>query len=457
MELRSVLFNFYLSFVFCGGFFIYATFLVWRFCNFFFQNIPQMFGGVYHLNVDIFSFQLDGVSVVLIWLTTFICLLCLFYNYNVVGFSYAKYNFLLIFIELILVLCFLVKNLLSFYILFEAILIPMFLLIGLGSRGRKIHANFYFFFFTFASSVLLLLGVVFIYFKTNSLNFETFQVLNLSFFDRQIIFYIFFFGFAAKIPMLPLHIWLPEAHVEAPTIGSVILAAILLKLGAYGMFRVVFPFCDFEILQHAKILVIPLLIISTLLPALAATRQVDLKKIVAYSSVVHMSFSLLGLFSQEILGVQGFLFLLISHGLISAAMFFCVGILYDRFHTRNVVYYGGLVQFMPLFSMFYFLIIFSNMSFPGTCNFIGEFAVLYAIFDSFGFFSFLLIMLALFATVLFCLILLYKVIFYQVSNFLIYNLQDLNLVEFLILIFLIFYILFFGIMPNFLLNFFILF
>jgi len=456
MEVRSILFNFYFSFLFCSGCFIYATLLVLQFCNYSNQTIPQSVSRLYGLDLDVFSFQLDGVSISLIWLTSFICLLCLFYNYNAVGFSYAKYNFLLIVIELVLICCFVVKNLLSFYVLFEAVLIPMFLLIGLGSRGRKIHANYYFFFFTFASSILLLLGVVFIYYLTGSLNFETFEIANVSFLNRQLIFYVFFFGFAAKIPLLPLHIWLPEAHVEAPTIGSVILAAILLKLGAYGMYRVVFPFCDFALLQHAKLVVIPLLILSTTLPALAATRQIDLKKIVAYSSVVHMSFSLLGLFSQQGFGVQGFLFLLISHGLISAAMFFCVGMLYDRFHTRNVVYYGGLVQFMPLFSIFYFLIIFSNMSFPGTCNFIGEFAVLYATFDSFGVISFLIIMFGLFATVLFCLILLYKVIFYQISNFLTCNLKDLNFIEFLILSLLTFYILLFGIMPNLLLSFFIL-
>ena len=363
---------------------------------------------------------------------------------------------LLTFINLLLILCFSVKNLLQFYIYFEGILIPMLILVTLGSRGRKVHASFLFFFYTFASSILLLFGLFFIYYKTENLNFESFYFIeNFSLLDRIIVFLLFFFGFAAKVPLIPLHIWLPEAHVEAPTVGSVILAGLLLKLGAYGMFRVIFPICNFTTLHVVKPFLIPFLLVSLIYSAFSGFRQVDLKKIVAYSSVVHMSFSLLGLFSGNFLGVKGFLFLLISHGLISSGMFFMVGMLYDRFHVRNIFYYGGLVQYMPLFSIFYFFMIFSNMSLPGTCNFIGEFMVLYVIFPFAGIFSLLFSLLGLFATVVFCLILLYKVIFYQISGFLITNLIDVTYYEFFILFFISGYILIFGLMPNLLLNLFI--
>ena len=397
---------------------------------------------------DCWFVGLDGLSLALVWLTVFIALLCVLYNHHAIGFASPKYGVLVVAVTAVLCACFAVKSLLGFYVFFEAVLIPMFLLIGMGSRGRKVHANYLFFFFTFASSIPTLLGIALTYANVGSLSFLAFPLADLSPALNLAICALFFVGFAAKIPLLPLHVWLPEAHVEAPTVGSVILAAILLKLGAYGMVRVVLPFYSPAIFAVATRWVVPLLLLSVLLPAFVAVRQSDLKRVVAYSSVVHMGFALLGLFSHSSLGLRGFFFLLLSHGFISAGLFFCVGMIYDRFHTRNLLYYGGLVQYMPLFTMVFFVLVFSNLSLPSTCNFVGEFVVLYAIYDGFGLGAVVFSLVGLFATVLFCLVLLARVCFYQVTGLFTVNLVDLTAFELLVLAPLLVYVLWFGLVPN---------
>jgi len=299
----------------------------------------------------------------------------------------------------------------------------------------------------------LLTGIGLVYFKLGTLDFVQFQLTQLAKTDQILIFGLFFGGFAAKIPLIPLHLWLPEAHVEAPTVGSVFLAAVLLKLGTYGVYRTVFSICDFETLSAIKPIVIPFLLVSLISSSLSAIRQIDIKKIVAYSSVAHMSFSLLGLFSMNQFGIVGFLFLMIAHGLISASMFFAVGMLYDRFHTRNVMYYGGLVQFMPIFSVLYFITIFSNLSMPGTCNFVGELFVLYSVWPMSGIPTIVITLLGLFLVVMFSLILLYRILFYQISSLLATNLIDVTIREFLILGILNLYIIIFGLKPDVLINF----
>jgi len=308
----------------------------------------------YWSGIDMLSGGVDGVSWSLVWLTGFITLLCLVYNYHVIGFGYAKFNFLIAVTSLLLIGSFTVKSLLVFYLFFEATLMPMFLLLGLGSRGRKTHAAYYLFFFTFASSVLILLGLAYLYSIVGSWSFTALWLYPFSSIQETVILLLFTFGFAAKVPLLPLHIWLPEAHVEAPTVGSVLLAALLLKLGAYGLVRVILPVCGWATLTYWGQILVPFILFSLLFPAWVAVRQVDVKKIVAYSSVVHMGFALLGLFSLVDFGIQGFLFLLISHGLISAGLFFVAGMLYDRFHVRNLAYMGGLAQFMPVLGVSFF-------------------------------------------------------------------------------------------------------
>lgn len=397
---------------------------------------------------------LDGISLLLVWLTFLIAFLCSVYARNVVGFSYKTTVSLVILMTLLLVVAFTVRNLLEFYMYFEAVLMPMVGLVMLGSRGRKAHSALLFFFYTFASALFLLSGIGFVYIKTGTLDFVGLQFACLATSDQIIIFFLFFFGFAAKIPLVPVHLWLPEAHVEAPTVGSVFLASILLKLGTYGLYRTVFTLCEFKTIEIVKPAIVPILMISVLGASLTAIRQIDIKKIVAYSSIAHMSFSLLGLISTNKLGIDGFMFLMISHGLISASMFFAVGMLYDRFHTRNIMYYGGLIQFMPLFSIFYFITMFSNLSIPGTCNFIGELLVLYSILPTMGLLTLLVTLVGLFLTVIFCLLLTYRIIFYQTTGLLNLNLIDLTIHEFFILAGLSLYILLFGLNPNLIMNFF---
>jgi len=328
----------------------------------------------------------------------------------------------------------------------------MFLLIGLwGSRGRKIHAAFQFFFFTVASSILLLIGIGLIYYKGGSLYFDDLKYMWLDEMTQILVGLLFFFGFAAKIPILPLHIWLPEAHVEAPTVGSVILASLLLKFGFYGMVRIIFSVCDSNVLLVLRPIFLTFCCISLVYSAICAVRQIDLKKIIAYSSVVHMNVALLGFFVSFQGGLVGATYLMISHGLISGAMFFCVGLLYERFHIRNFMYFGGLVQYMPLFSIFFFIIMFSNMSLPGTCNFIGEILVFISLFCN-GFFVMLLGLLSVVFVAIFCLAVLSRIIFYQITGLLYSNLIDLTFVECLLLLVLTSYIILFGLVPNLLLG-----
>ena len=257
----------------------------------------------------------------------------------------------------------------------------MFIIVGVwGARQRKIHAAYQFFFYTLLGSILMLLGIVVIYFHLGTTDI---QILLNSYFTpyRQLFLWLAFFAsFSVKVPMLPVHIWLPEAHVEAPTAGSVILAGVLLKLGTYGIIRFMIP-----IFPYANTFFTPLIftlcIIAIIYSSCTTIRQIDLKKIIAYSSVAHMNYALLGLFVNNSQGLEGSLYLMLGHGVVSSALFLCIGILYDRYHTRNILYYGGLVLTMPLFSLFFLIFILSNIGMPGTINFVGELLVLLGIFQ----------------------------------------------------------------------------
>lgn len=332
----------------------------------------------YNINL---LFGIDGVSLLFILLTTFLIPLCLLTSYKIITLKIKEYCLIFLILEVLLLLVFSVLDIFFFYIFFESILIPMFLLIGIwGSRERKIRASFLFFLYTLFGSVLMLLAILYLYKIAGTTDYLRLLTLTFSPFLQKICWLAFFASFASKIPMIPVHIWLPEAHVEAPTSGSIILAGILLKLGTYGLLRFSIPLFPIATIYFSP-LVCTLAVIAVIYTALTAIRQNDMKRVIAYASISHMNLILLGMFSLTIEGIEGGILQMISHGLVSSALFLCIGVLYDRYHTRLILYYSGLVHQMPIFSCFFLLYILANIALPGTSSFVGEFLILIGIFE----------------------------------------------------------------------------
>jgi len=245
----------------------------------------------------------------------------------------------------------------------------------LGFKKEKNTCIVYVFFFTLLGSLFMLMGIIWLYLYTGNMNIQLLKQMILER-DHQIFLWcLFFVAFAVKIPIYPVYTWLPEAHVEAPTGGSIILAGVLLKLGLYGLIRIIIPLFPFGNMYYSP-LVMTIAFVSIIYVSFITILQIDLKKIIAYSSIIHMNFSVLGLFSNNIYGIEGCIFSMLSHGLISSMLFYCIGILYDRFKVRNILYYALITQIMPLFSFYFFFAIISNMGVPGTSSFIGEFLLL---------------------------------------------------------------------------------
>lgn len=355
---------------------------------------------------------------------------------------------LLIVITFLLLNVFLVLDFLLFYIYFEAILLPMFILIGVwGSRERKVYAAYQFFLYTFFGSMFMLMSILIILDIFGSDNLMLVNSVYYLIEEKVFLWLSVFLSIAIKIPMFPLHIWLPEAHVEAPTVGSVILAGVLLKLGSYAILRFLFLiFSSFNFYFYFFINVF--CILGVIYASISALVQIDIKKIIAYSSIAHMSFVVGGFFSFLFLGISGGVFLMFSHGIVASALFFLIGFLYDRFKTRIIFYFGGLSILMPLYSFFIFIFILSNISFPSTIAFIGESLILLSIIEKnilLGFFfSFSVFLVVTYSVWLFIRLtggLLYIKFFYPFFC-------DLVRREFFIIFVLFFFNFFFGIFPN---------
>lgn len=398
---------------------------------------------------------IDGISLFFILLSTFITPICFLVSWNI-SLYLREYILCFLMIEFFLVLAFSVDDLFLFYIVFESILIPMFLIIGVwGSRPHKTVAAYWFFFFTLAGSIFFLFAISVFYFSYGTTNLDV-----ISFFFKngyslepkiaKIIWICLFLTFAVKIPLFPFHVWLPEAHVEAPTAGSVLLASLLLKLGGYGMLKFLinlFPLLSIFFMPF----IYTLCFLGVFYTSITAIRQLDLKRLIAYSSVAHMNYVILGLFSCNNYGIMGAVQLMLSHGIVATAMFILVGILYDRYGVRLISYYSGLATIMPFFSCFFGLFVFSNAGFPMLSNFPGELLIFTNFVINDLFFSFL-ILLGLYFTGIYSIWLLNRIIFGSLN--LNYNsftsiYCDLTRREFFILFLLALINFFMGLCPNF--------
>ncbi len=390
----------------------------------------------YHLGID-------GISMPLILLTTFMTVLVIVSGWEFTRKRPAQYFAAFLIMEGLMIGVFSAVDAMLFYVFWEAMLVPMFLIIGVWGGANCVYATIKFFLYTFLGSVFMLVSLIYMYTETGSYSILDFHQLPLAMNVQMLIFVAFLFAFAVKVPMWPVHTWLPDAHVEAPTGGSVILAAIMLKMGGYGFLRLSLPITP-DASRELDWLIITLSLIAVVYIGLVAMAQKDMKKLIAYSSIAHMGFVTLGMFivfmilsntgtlDGATLGMQGSMVQMISHGLISGALFLCVGVMYDRLHSRQIADYGGVVNTMPKFAAFMVLFALANAGLPGTSGFVGEFFVIIASFKANFWFAFLA-GTTLILGAAYTLWMIKRVIFGDVANEGVAKLQDINTREFIVL------------------------
>ena len=393
---------------------------------------------------------IDGISILFIVLTTLITPLCIISVNQSINTKLKEFLIAILVMESLMIGVFCSLDLVIFYLFFEGGLIPMFLIIGIWGGTRRVYSAFKFFLFTLLGSVLMLVAIISIYWITGTTDIVELNNLGVDVKYQNLLWLAFFSSFAVKTPMWPFHTWLPDAHVEAPTAGSVLLAAILLKMAGYGFIRFsigLFPIAS----ENFVPLIYTLSLIAIVYTSLVALMQDDMKKLIAYSSVAHMGFVTLGIFTMTQQGLEGSIVQMISHGLVSAALFLCVGVVYDRMHSRLIITYGGLVSPMPKYAILFMVFTLAAVGLPGTSGFVGEFLILMGVFQK----SFLVAAIASLGVILgaaYMLWLYKRVIFGELINKDLLKMLDLNKSEIFILISLAIPVLFFGFYPEPLLN-----
>lgn len=333
----------------------------------------ESFGINYHMGVD-------GISVLFVLLSTLLTPICILASWDAIKVRVREYMIAFLVLETLMVGMFCALDFVLFYIFFEGVLIPMFLIIGVWGGQRRVYAAIKFFLYTLTGSVLMLLAILAIYLQAGTTDVPTLLKYALPGDIQYWLWLAFFASFAVKVPMWPVHTWLPDAHVEAPTAGSVILAGVLLKMGAYGFLRFSVPMLPVAT-DFFTPMVFTLSIIAVIYTSLVALVQLDMKKLIAYSSVAHMGFVTLGIFTLNQQGVTGAIFQMLSHGIVSAALFLCVGVIYDRMHTREIARYGGLAERMPVYAFFFMVFMLASVGLPGTSGFVGEILILVGLFQ----------------------------------------------------------------------------
>lgn len=444
-------------------FFSVITFIatVYLYCSFDAMAVSDQFVENYHW-IDFFKIHYalgaDGIGVALVLLTSFCTIIVVISAWNTIKERISHYYASFLVMSGLMNGVFLAQDAILFYIFWEAMLIPMFLIIGIWGSENRIYAAIKFFLYTFLGSILMLVGLVYLYTQTGSFLFADWHDLHLSHFVQNLLFLAFFAAFAVKIPMWPVHTWLPDAHVQAPTEGSVVLAAVMLKLGAFGFLRLCLPIlpnaCDY----FANFMIFLSLVAIIYIGFIAIVQQ-NLKKLIAYSSIAHMGFVTLGIFGvypifhnngsldAAALGMEGAFVQMLSHGLISAGLFLCVGVLYERLHTKQIADFGGVVNSMPVFASLFMVLAMANSGLPGTSGFIGEFMVILSSI----YISFKVAMLAGVSLIIgaaYTLWMYKRTIFGQINNEKIAVLKDLGCNEFIVLSSLCFSVIFFGIYPK---------